>query len=121
MGSDIESYKDLVIWKKAIDLVVDIYQVVKNFPREELYALSDQIKRSAVSVPSNIAEGQSRQHTGEFRQFLYIALGSLAELDTQVNIAQRLGFMDSEKNKLLTKDITELRKMIFSLISKLKK
>ncbi len=121
MDSEIRSYKDLIIWKKAIDLVVDIYEIAKRFPREELYALSDQIKRSAVSVPSNIAEGQSRQHTGEFKQFLYIALGSLAELDTQLIIANRLGYMDSKDHELLSTRITELRKMIFSLISKLKK
>ena len=121
MSSEIRSYKDLIIWKKAIDLVVDIYKIVKSFPREELYALSDQIKRSAVSVPSNIAEGQSRQHTGEFRQFLYIALGSLAELDTQLIIAHRLGYIDSINNEMLATEVLELRKMIFSLISKLKK
>mgnify|MGYP002630504255 CR=1 FL=1 len=121
MSSEIRSYKDLIIWKKAIDLVVDIYKIVKSFPREELYALSDQIKRSAVSVPSNIAEGQSRQHTGEFRQFLYIALGSLAELDTQLIIAHRLGYIDSRNNEMLATEVLELRKMIFSLISKLKK
>ena len=121
VDSEIRSYKDLIIWKKAIDLVVDIYEIAKRFPREELYALSDQIKRSAVSVPSNIAEGQSRQHTGEFKQFLYIALGSLAELDTQLIIANRLGYMDSKDHELFSTRITELRKMIFSLISKLKK
>ena len=120
MSTEIRSYKDLIIWQKSIDLVVDIYQVVKSFPREELYALSDQIKRSAVSAPSNIAEGQSRQHTGEFRQFLYIALGSLAELDTQLIIAHRLGYIDSKDNESLTTRVIELRKMISSLISKLK-
>lgn len=121
VSSAIKSYTDLIIWKKSIDLVVDIYKVVKNFPREELYALSDQIKRSGVSIPSNIAEGQSRQHTGEFRQFLYIALGSLAELDTQLIIAHRLGYIDEKESELLSERVMELRKMIFSLISKLKK
>ena len=121
VSSAIKSYTDLRIWKKSIDLVVDIYKVVKNFPREELYALSDQIKRSGVSIPSNIAEGQSRQHTGEFRQFLYIALGSLAELDTQLIIAHRLGYIDEKESELLSERVMELRKMIFSLISKLKK
>ncbi len=121
MGSEIRSYRDLMIWNKAIDLVVEIYEAVKGFPREELYALSDQVKRSAVSVPSNIAEGQSRQHKTEFRQFLYIALGSLAELDTQLIIAQRLDFLEADMAYPLTEKITELRKMTFSLISKLKK
>jgi len=121
MSTEVRSYKDLIIWQKAIDLVVEIYQVIKRFPREEIYGLSDQIKRSAVSVPSNIAEGQSRQHTAEFRQFLYIALGSLAELDTQLIIAHRLGYIDSKDNELLTPKIIEARKMISVLISKLKK
>ena len=121
MSSEIKSYKDLIIWQKSIDLVVEIYETLKRFPREELYGLSDQIKRSAVSVPSNIAEGQSRQHTAEFRQFLYIALGSLAELDTQLIIVNRLGYIDSKDNKLLTTRVLELRKMVSSLTSKLKK
>ena len=120
MSSEIRSYKDLIIWQKAIDLVVEIYQALKSFPREELYGLSDQIKRSAVSVPSNIAEGQSRQHTAEFRQFLYIALGSLAELDTQLIIAHRLGYIDSKNNEFFAARVIELRKMVSSLTSKLK-
>ncbi|MBU4186439.1 MAG: four helix bundle protein [Proteobacteria bacterium] len=120
MSNEIRSYKDLIIWQKAIDLVVEIYQVLKSFPREELYGLSDQIKRSAVSVPSNIAEGQSRQHTAEFRQFLYIAMGSLAELDTQLIIAHRLGYIDSKNNEFFTARVIELRKMVSALISKLK-
>ena len=101
--------------------MVEIYEIIKRFPREELYGLSDQIKRSAVSVPSNIAEGQSRQHTAEFRQFLYIALGSLAELDTQLIIAYKLGYIDSNGSDLYNAKIIELRKMISVLTSKLKK
>ena len=121
MSSEIRSYKDLKIWQKGIDLVVEIYETIKRFPREELYGLSDQIKRCAVSIPSNIAEGQSRQHTAEFRQFLYIALGSLAELDTQLIIAYRLGYIDSNVSGSYTAKIIELRKMISTLTSKLKK
>ncbi len=120
MSTEVRSYKDLIIWQKSIDLVVEIYQALKNFPREELYALSDQIKRSAVSVPSNIAEGQSRQHTAEFRQFLYITMGSLAELDTQLIIAHRLGYIDSKNNEFFTAKVIELKKMVSALISKLK-
>ena len=121
MSNSIQSYKDLKIWQKGIDLVVEIYETIKRFPREELYGLSDQIKRCAVSIPSNIAEGQSRQHTAEFRQFLYIALGSLAELDTQLIIAYRLGYIDSNVSGSYTAKIIELRKMISTLTSKLKK
>ena len=120
MSTEVRSYKDLIIWQKSIDLVVEIYQSLKSFPREELYALSDQIKRCAVSVPSNIAEGQSRQHTAEFRQFLYIAMGSLAELDTQLIIAHRRGYIGSKDNEFFAARVIELRKMISALISKLK-
>ena len=120
MSSEIKSYKDLIIWQKGIDLVVEVYKIIKRFPREELYGLSDQIKRSAVSVPSNIAEGQSRQHTAEFRQFLYIARGSLAELDTQLIIAHRVGYIDSKNLDLFASRVTELRKMISALVAKLK-
>ncbi|MCK4389079.1 MAG: four helix bundle protein [Desulfobacterales bacterium] len=118
--SDVRSYKDLLIWQKGIDLVVQVYKAVKAFPKEELYALSDQIKRSSVSVPSNIAEGQARQHTPEFRQFLHVSLGSLAELDTQIIIANKLGYLSERSLSPICNEITELRKMIFSLITKLK-
>jgi four helix bundle protein len=117
---EVKSYKDLLIWQKGIDLVVEVYKAVKAFPREELYALSDQIKRSSVSVPSNIAEGQARQHTTEFRQFLHVSLGSLAELDTQTIIANKLGYMSEKRLSSISNEITQLRKMMFSLISKLK-
>jgi len=118
--AEVKSYKDLLIWQKGIDLVVEVYKAVKTFPREELFALSDQIRRSSVSVPSNIAEGQARQHTAEFRQFLHVSLGSLAELDTQTIIANKLGYLSEETLSSISNGITELRKMISSLISKLK-
>ena len=118
--AEVKSYKDLLIWQKGIDLVVEVYKAVKTFPREELFALSDQIRRSSVSVPSNIAEGQARQHTAEFRQFLHVSLGSLAELDTQTIIANKLGYLSEEALSSISNGITELRKMISSLISKLK-
>jgi len=118
--AEVKSYKDLLIWQKGIDLVIEVYKAVRSFPREELYALSDQIRRSSVSVPSNIAEGQARQHTTEFRQFLHVSLGSLAELDTQTIIANKLGYLSEETLLSISNGITELRKMISSLISKLK-
>src|SRR5258708_12652083 len=81
MGS--QSYRDLIVWQKSNSLCKDVYKACESFPRSELYGLADQMKRAAVSVASNIAEGQARQHLAEFRQFLAIANGSLAELDTQ--------------------------------------
>ena len=82
----IRSYKDLKIWKRSIELVKDVYEMTGLFPKEELYGLTSQIRRSAISIPSNIAEGFTRFYNKEYRQFLYIALGSCAELETQIII-----------------------------------
>src|SRR5207248_1051170 len=86
MGS--QSYRDLIVWQKGIALCVQVYKACEAFPRNELYGLADQMKRAAVSIPSNIAEGQARQHTKEFLHFISVANGSLAELDTQRIIAE---------------------------------
>ena len=112
-------YKDLNVWKNAIDLVEVVYRVVKQFPREENYALSDQIRRAVVSIPSNIAEGASRNSNKEFVQFLYIALGSASEVETQLIIAQRLNYIMSIENEL--NEITKIRKMLNGLISSIKR
>ena len=91
-----QSYKDLILWQKAIELATWIYGLTAQFPKEEIYGLVSQMRRAAVSVPSNIAEGQSRQHKTEFRQFLYIAKGSLSELETQLTIASNLGYVNEK-------------------------
>ena len=88
-----QHYKNLVAWQKAMLMVTEVYKLTRTFPREEMYGLTSQIRRAAVAVPSNIAEGQARNTNGEFRQFLGIAKGSLAELDTQLLIAQNLGIL----------------------------
>ena len=113
MGS--QSYKDLMVWQKSIALCTEVYKVCESFPRSELYGLADQMKRAAVSVSSNIAEGQARQHLGEFRHFLSVATGSLAELDTQRTMATNLELIDSETSNALDYDIGEIRKMLYSL------
>ena len=112
-----KTHKDLDVWKKSIELVTEIYQVTKNFPKEEIYGLTSQIRRSAVSVPSNIAEGAARQFNKEYIQFLYIALGSLMELDTQLIIAKNNDFIDEEKLNLIEKNIEAIGKMINGLIN----
>jgi len=117
--TEIRSYVDLLVWQKGIELVEEVYRVIGAFPPDERYAIGVQIRRSAVSVPSNIAEGQARQHTGEFRQFLYISLGSLAELDTQLIIATRLNYVTEDAHRIIRQRIVELRKMLSSLIKKL--
>ncbi len=88
----VKSYNDLIVWQKSMDLVVEVYKLVRNLPKEELYALSNQMRRAAVSVPSNIAEGQKRNSTKEFVQFLSFAKGSAAELQTQLLICNRLDY-----------------------------
>lgn len=91
--SSISSYKDLLIWKKGIIIVVKVYQLTKAFPSEELYALTSQIKRASVSIPSNIAEGYGRNTDKSFSHFIDISRGSLCELETQLIIAKELGFI----------------------------
>ena len=93
----IKSYKDLHIWQEGIDLVDSIYKLTANFPSQETYGLISQMRRAAVSVPANIAEGYCRNHKKELRQFLYVALGSLAELETHSVIAQRQGFLTTQQ------------------------
>lgn len=119
MKQKVRNYRDLVVWQKGIDLVKDVYQLTKQFPNHERYALANQLQRAAVSVPSNIAEGQARQHTKEFRQFLYISLGSLAEVDTQIVVAQELTYITAEEAHSLFQKITPLKKMLHSLINRL--
>jgi four helix bundle protein len=96
------SYQDLIAWKKAMSLVIEIYRVTKSFPKEEMFGLTSQLRRAAVSVPSNIAEGQGRLSQGEFHQFLGQARGSLMEIETQVLIAQQLEYLtEAQANNLL--------------------
>ncbi len=118
MGS--QSYKDLIVWQKSIALCTQVYKICENFPKSELYGLADQMKRAAVSVSSNIAEGQARQHVGEFLHFLSIANGSLAELDTQRIIATNLSLISPDSATLLDTNITEIRKMLYVLRAALK-
>jgi len=119
MTGKIVSFKDLRIWQKGIQLVEDVYNASRSFPKEEAYGLQSQIRRSAVSIPSNIAEGFARLHNKEYRNFLYISLGSCAELTTQVIISSRLKYVDEVKADALLSAIDELSKMTMSLIKKL--
>lgn len=115
----VQSYRELKIWQKAVDLAPQVYRLVRKLPREEIYALGDQIRRATVSVPANIAEGQARQHTKEFVQYLCIARGSLAELDTLLAVAERLNYLIEEDTAPIHEGIDEMRKMINGLIRKL--
>ncbi len=119
MSKEIRNHKDLEVWKKSIDLVSNIYKITESFPNKELYGLTNQIRRAAVSVPSNIAEGAARNSKKEFIQFLYIALGSLSELETQIIIASRLEYLNNLDT--LSEDLKFVQKLINGLIYYLKK
>jgi four helix bundle protein len=116
----IQSFRDLQIWQKSMQLAVAVYGLTRDFPREELYGLTSQIRRSAVSVPSNIAEGQGRLNLGEFKQFLGIARGSNCELQTQLEIARALGFGNSELLNQADGLSHEVGKMIYAFLDSLK-
>ena len=112
-----QSYKELIAWRKAMDLVVEVYRVTRSFPGDELYGLTSQLRRAAVSVPSNIAEGQARYSRREFCHFLTIARGSLAEIETQVRIAARLGYASDETAHVLLALTSELGRIVNGLIA----
>lgn len=112
-------YERLEVWQKAMDLAVEVYGLIRSFPVEERFSLSDQMRRCAVSIPSNIAEGAERASKKEFVQYLYIALGSASELDTQIQIAQRVGYIQDVAS--FRQDILAVKKMINSLITSLKR
>jgi len=119
--SSINSYKDLLIWKKSIVIVVKVYQLTKAFPSEELYALTSQIKRASVSIPSNIAEGYGRNTDKSFSHFIDISRGSLCELETQLIIAKELGFIvNYELYNEILELIIEESKMINAFSKSLK-
>jgi len=113
------SYRDLEVWKLSLSLVEDIYKATATFPASENYGLSQQIRRAAVSIPSNIAEGQGRNSVKEFRQFLSFGLGSLAELETQLIIAKEISYLTHEELNPLLANLDRIRKMIRSLSQKI--
>jgi len=110
------AYKDLIVWQKAITMVTEVYRHTQSFPREETYGLTGQVRRSAVSVASNIAEGQGRLSRREFRQFLGQARGSLIEMETQLMIAKNLGYLRAESAERLTAASGEISRLLHGLI-----
>ena len=105
-----KNYRELIVWQEGIKLAKAVYKLAEKFPRQETYALADQIRRTVVCVPSNIAEGQARKAPGDFRRFLHISLGSLAEVDTQLVLAQEFGYLSREDLGLLDEQIQGLQK-----------
>lgn len=114
-----KSFRELEIWKKDVELVKEIYTTTENFPSKETYGLVSQMRRAAVSIPSNIAEGFRRQHSKEFKQFLSITLGSLAELETQISIAKELGYLQPDNEGMLLEAIDHISRMTTNLAKKI--
>ncbi|MTI88541.1 MAG: four helix bundle protein [Balneolaceae bacterium] len=112
------NYKKLKVWEKSLDLATTIYDATKEYPKEEKFGIVSQMRRSAVSISSNIAEGAGRSSDNEFRQFLNIAFGSCSELETQLIISHRLNYIQKKVYEELSLDLTEVQKMIFTLIKK---
>ena len=115
----LRSYQELIGWKKGIDLVTDIYRLTQKFPKQEIYGLTSQIRRAAVSIPSNIAEGQGRMSRGEFKQFLGHARGSVFELESQILIARNLNYLTTEESEFMLGRITELGRILNGLLNSL--
>ncbi len=116
----IESYRDLVAWRKSMDLVVAVYTLTEIFPKNEQFGLTSQIKRAVVSIPSNIAEGSSRRSTQEFLRYINIATGSLAEVETQLSVAQRLRFISPSQEEHLQRQCNEISRILQGLYDSLK-
>jgi len=115
-----DSYKDLIAWRRAMDLVTEIYRVTRTFPREEMYGLTNQLRRAAVSVPSNIAEGQARFSKKEFHHFLSHARGSLVEIETQITIAENLEYLSPQQTLTLLNQAAGLGRVLNGLIASIK-
>ena len=116
----VRNYRELIVWQKAMDLVELVYQATKQFPTEELYGLTSQVRRSAVSIPSNIAEGQARKSTAEFLNFLSIANGSRAEMETQILLAQRLKYVTNDTAQQILNLSEEANRLLNGLMNSLK-
>ncbi|ESX89085.1 four helix bundle protein [Mesorhizobium sp. M0659] len=119
MTGKINSYKDLIVWQQAMDLAVSTYSLTKTWPKEELYGLTSQIRRSATSIPANIAEGYGRDNRGSYQQFLRTAQGSLKEFETHLQIAQRIGVATHGQAEHLLLAAEAIGKMLRQLVIKL--
>src|SRR3954447_18716697 len=117
----VRSYKELIAWQQGIKLVSEVYHCTQDFPKQESYGLTNQLRRAAVSIPSNIAEGQGRLTRGEFKQFLGHARGSLFEVESQIFIASNLGYLNAESANNLLQRVTELGRILNGLLNSLER
>ena len=115
----VNNYRDLLVWQKAMSLVTEVYKITQSFPPSEVYGLTSQIRRSAVSIPSNIAEGYGRNSTADYKRFLQISVGSLFELQTQIEIASNLNYISKNIFDNFFEKTRELDRMLWSLIKKI--
>jgi len=115
----IRNFRELEVWKLGKKIVLDVYRVTKDFPKEEMYGLVAQMRRAAVSIPSNVAEGFNRKHNPEYRQLLYVALGSCAELETQIEVAHDLGFLSIGDRDEVLEQLDHESRMLGNLIKRL--
>ena len=119
--SKIRSHRDLIVWQKAMALVASVYGLTKTFPHDEIYALTSQTRKAAVSVPANIAEGQGRRLSGEFHQFFANSRGSLMELDTHLEVACRVGYLSQAQLKSIQNDLNEVGRLLNGLMRSIRK
>jgi four helix bundle protein len=115
----VKDYKELIVWQKAMLVAEQVYVLVKKLPKEELFALSDQMRRCAVSIPSNIAEGQERNTTADFLRFVGVAQGSRSELETQLLLCERVGYLKREDTEVCLGLLKEIGKMLNTIVSRL--
>jgi len=116
----VQSYRELIAWQKAMDFTAEVCRATRSFPKDELYGVTSQLRRASVSIPSNIAEGQGRQSTGEFRQFLGHARGSLLETETQILLSERLEYLDRGTAENLLGQAAEVGRILNGLMNSLK-
>jgi four helix bundle protein len=115
----LKNYQDLIVWQKSYNLCLEIYKLTKNFPKEEMYTLTNQLRRSSISIPSNIAEGYGRKSTQDYMRFLYIAYGSSCELETQILLSGDLGYIKEGITSSIKENIREVERMLKGLIKSL--
>ncbi len=119
MSEKLKSYKELKVWQRSYQLCLEIYKITKGFPDEEKYGLTSQLRRAAVSVPSNVSEGYGRKTTPEYIQFLYIAYGSICEIETQILLSGDLGYISNGRLEMLKEGIREVERMLKASIRSL--
>ena len=117
----VQNYRDLRVWQAGMDLVEQIYRLTQSFPPDERFGLTSQLRRASVSIPSNIAEGHAREHTAEYLHHISIAQGSLAEVQTQIEIAHRLGYLTAEQAHMSAQQTIALSKQLYALRNALQK